>query len=117
MYLSGELIVSRYVAESITTDAGRFGHVGLCQLRTKRAWPKHPASVVIDSATYLLTISSPDIDNVTMSLYDIVHVLVYCVYVSCVVCMQPSIQMLCVHGGGRMCCHKFPTLSSCSVYK
>ena len=26
--LSGELIVSRYVAESITTDAGRFAHVG-----------------------------------------------------------------------------------------
>ena len=34
--LSGELIVSRYVAESITTDAGCFGHVGLCQLRTKQ---------------------------------------------------------------------------------
>ena len=33
--ISGELIVSRYVAESITTDAGHFGHVGLCQLRTK----------------------------------------------------------------------------------
>ena len=33
---------------------------------------KHPASVVIDSATYLLTISSPDIDNVATSLYDIV---------------------------------------------
>ena len=32
----GKLIVSRYVAESITTDAGRFGHVGLCQLRTKQ---------------------------------------------------------------------------------
>ena len=32
--VSGELIVSRYVAESITTDAGRFGHIGLCQLRT-----------------------------------------------------------------------------------
>ena len=30
--VSGELIVSRYVAESITTDAG---HVGLCQLHTK----------------------------------------------------------------------------------
>ena len=29
----GELIVSRYVAESITTDAGCFGHVGLCPLR------------------------------------------------------------------------------------
>ena len=28
----GELIVSRYVAESITTDAGCFGRVGLCQL-------------------------------------------------------------------------------------
>ena len=28
-------------------------------------------SVVMDSATYLLTISSPDIDNVAMSLYDI----------------------------------------------
>ena len=32
--IAGKLIVSRYVAESITTDAGRFGHVGLCQLRT-----------------------------------------------------------------------------------
>ena len=29
-------------------------------------------SVDIDSATYLLTISSPDIDNVAMSLYDII---------------------------------------------
>ena len=34
-------------------------------------WPKRPASVVIDSAMYLLTISWPDIDNVAMSLYDI----------------------------------------------
>ena len=33
--LSGELIVRSYVAESITTDAGHFGRVGLCQLRTK----------------------------------------------------------------------------------
>ena len=33
--ISGEMIVSRCVAESITTDAGRFGHIGLCQLRTK----------------------------------------------------------------------------------
>ena len=31
----GELIVSRYVAESITTDAGHFSYVGLCQLCTK----------------------------------------------------------------------------------
>ena len=48
---SGELIVSKYVAESITMIAGRF--------------------VVIDSTTYLLTISSPDIKKVAMSLYDI----------------------------------------------
>ena len=32
-------------------------------------WSKHPASVVIDSATYLLRISLPNIDNVAMSLY------------------------------------------------
>ena len=35
MIISGKLIESRYVAESITMIAGRFGHVGLCQLRTK----------------------------------------------------------------------------------
>ena len=34
-YLPGELIVSKYVAESITMIAGRFGHEGLCQLRTE----------------------------------------------------------------------------------
>ena len=33
--VSGELIVSKYVAESITMIAGRFGHEGLCQLRTE----------------------------------------------------------------------------------
>ena len=32
---SGELIVSRYIAESITTDPERFGRVGLRQLCTK----------------------------------------------------------------------------------
>ena len=31
----GELIVSKYIAESITMIAGRFGHKGLCQLRTE----------------------------------------------------------------------------------
>ena len=31
----GELIVSRYVAESRTTDAGRFDYIGLRQLHTK----------------------------------------------------------------------------------
>ena len=72
-----EQIRSRYVAELITTDAGCFSRVGLCQLRTKLFSPKRPASVVIDSATYLLMISSPDIDNVAMSLYDIIHARAY----------------------------------------
>ena len=40
-------------------------------------WPKHPASVVIDSATYLLTISSPDIDNIATNLYDIIFIFVH----------------------------------------
>ena len=35
LLILGELIVSRYVAESITTDAGCFGCIGLCQLHTK----------------------------------------------------------------------------------
>ena len=56
----GELIVSRYVTESITTDAGRFGHVGLCQLHIKTVL------YTVDKGIYL-----PDIDNVAMSLYDI----------------------------------------------
>ena len=30
--ISGELTVSKYVEESIATDAGRFSHLGLCQL-------------------------------------------------------------------------------------
>ena len=37
------------------------------------SWPKRPASVAIDSAKYLLTINSPDIDNVAMNLYDIIQ--------------------------------------------
>ena len=36
VFVSGVMIVNRYLAELITTDAGRFGHVGLCQLHTKR---------------------------------------------------------------------------------
>ena len=35
LWNEGELIVSKYVAESITMIAGRFGHEGLCQLRTE----------------------------------------------------------------------------------
>ena len=66
--------MSKYVAESITMIAGRFGHEGLCQLHTVcPLWPKRPAIIVIDSATYLLTINSPDINKVAMSLYDITN--------------------------------------------
>ena len=39
--------------------------------RTGPSWPKRPAIIVIDSATYLLTINSPNINKVAMSLYDI----------------------------------------------
>ena len=50
--MTGELIVSRYVAESITTDCRTVVDEGL--------WDQNILqSVVIDSATYLLTISSP----------------------------------------------------------
>ena len=34
--------------------------------------PKRPTIIVIDSATYLLMISSPDINKVAMSLYDVI---------------------------------------------
>ena len=43
--------MNRYVAESITADAGRFGHVGLVNCLQN--------VIVIDSAMYLLTISLP----------------------------------------------------------
>ena len=36
------------------------------------SWPKRPGIIVIDSATYLLTISSPDINKVAMNLYNII---------------------------------------------
>ena len=36
MLILGQLIASRCVAELITTDAGRFSHVGLCQLHAKQ---------------------------------------------------------------------------------
>ena len=42
--LSGELIVSKYVAESITMIAGRFGHEGLCQLRTEHQFARYQQS-------------------------------------------------------------------------
>ena len=45
----GKLIVSRYVAELITTDAGRFGHVGLCQLCTKLKILQYETSYIANS--------------------------------------------------------------------
>ena len=52
-------MASRYVAESISTDAGCFGHVGLCQLRVCMQLTK-----AYVAKTYLLTIISPDIFSV-----------------------------------------------------
>ena len=46
---------------------------------TKAYQPKHPVSVVIDSAMYLLTISLPNINYVAISLYNIMYTLaIYC---------------------------------------
>ena len=41
-----------------------------------------PASVAIDSAIYLLTISLPNIHNIAMSFYDIMYMSV-CVHPAC----------------------------------
>ena len=64
--------MSRYVAELITTDAGCFGPVGLCQLRTQQVCmqlTKCPASAVIDSAVYVFAYDQfADVDNAAMSL-------------------------------------------------
>ena len=46
-----------------------------------RTFRPRPAIIVIDSATYLLTISSPGINKVAMSLYDIMVTLGMQVYV------------------------------------
>ena len=59
----------------ITTDAGRFGRVGLCQLHTKQG-----TLVSKVPSTYLLTISL--LDNVAMSLYDIKRVDITYIHVS-----------------------------------
>ena len=89
--ISDELIVRyRYIAESITTDAGRFGCIGLCQLCTKQSKTTYKVLYAVDKGlcswnalhqlllillhTYLLTISLPDIDKVAVSLYDIVRI-------------------------------------------
>ena len=56
MSILDELIVNRYVAESMTNDAERFGHIGFCQLCTKLySVDKSLRELVIDYATYLLT--------------------------------------------------------------
>ena len=71
MHTLGELIMSRYVRESITTDCRTFQartYVGLCRLRTKQFCmqvTKHPAI-----SCYWF--SSPDFDSVAMSLYNII---------------------------------------------
>ena len=68
--ISGELIVSKYVAESITMIAGRFGHERLCQLRTKLR------NVLQSLLLILLRICSrsvrQSVNKVAMSLYNVI---------------------------------------------
>ena len=78
--ISSGLIASRYIAESMTTNAGHFGHLGLCQLHTVSATYLYAVDKglcdatllhqLIDSAMYmyLLTFSSPDITQATLLL-------------------------------------------------
>ena len=73
--ISSGLIASRYMAESMTTNAGHFGYLGLCQLHTVSATYLYAVDKglrdpivlhqLIDSAMYmyLLTFSSPDISH------------------------------------------------------
>ena len=78
LLISSGLNASRYTAESMTTNAGHFGHVGLCQLHTVSATYLYAVDKglrdpivlhqLIDSAMYmyLLTFSSPDITQATL---------------------------------------------------
>ena len=69
-YRPNWLWVARYTAESITTDAGRFSCVGLYQLRIKQFCMQLTKAYM----ALLRTISSPDINNVAVSLYDIIYI-------------------------------------------
>ena len=56
----GELIESRYVAESITTDAGCFSHVGLCQMCTKLLTKAYVAETFCISCYWFCHVSAHD---------------------------------------------------------
>ena len=58
--ISGELIMSRYVAESITTDAGRFSHVGLSQLHKKHLAKAYMAKTSCISCYWICYVSAHD---------------------------------------------------------
>ena len=72
-FLSGKLIVSKYAEESITIDARRFGHKGLCQLLTK-AFVAETTCINCYWFCYVFAHHQfPDIDNVAMIFYNIIH--------------------------------------------
>ena len=73
-----------YIAESMTTDHHVYKTVLYIVDKSLRG-QNILQSVVIDSAMYLLTISSPDIDNVAMNLYTSLYMCVLHVVVSYVV--------------------------------
>ena len=62
----------------------------VCTQLAMAHWPKRSTSVVIDSATYLLMISLPDIENVAINVYDI--------SVSCVSCVSSFLTSFVVQG-------------------
>ena len=94
----GKLIVIRYVAELMTTDCRTLQHCRPLSTAYKTVlyavdkglWCRSVLQpFVINSATYLFTISSTDIDKVAMSLYDFYCCLAILWWVLCVfMCMH-----------------------------
>ena len=62
----GKLIVSKYVAESINNWL-----LGILAMKNFVSCIQISNQLLIDSATYLLTINSPTLKSVAISLYDI----------------------------------------------
>ena len=85
--------------------------------RKRPSWPKRPVIIVIDSATYLLTISSPNINKVAMNLYNIISVPVNPRGLNCAIvqlCNCPLFTHCCAQQL-QACIHIFAGIAYCFV--
>ena len=71
MNISGELIMNRKIHSRINDND--------CRMFRQRRSSSTAYKTVIDSAMYLLTITSPDIKKVAMSLYNIMNISDECI--------------------------------------